>query len=251
MFISPWSTNLGQGDNGWFYLTPLQYAAGWSDVNHFFQRTTLNPNDPAYDPNDQSTWPETWRDQYNQGPVGIDITVSPGSSQVPPELEIGDVIQYDWKDPKTGTWDGEFDHTAIVVDFEGGIPYVAAHTTDYDRAPYTLAPDAHYRFIHIERSNGYYPVKAQAQAGADDAGPNPLIACNYSIGYPELYLGNCANGSGISSGLRFNNVYIPPGAQIKYAYLTFTADGPYANAVNLQITGEASPNAAASYPCNW
>lgn len=36
MFISPWSTNLGQGDNGWFYLTPLQYAAGWSDVNHFF-----------------------------------------------------------------------------------------------------------------------------------------------------------------------------------------------------------------------
>lgn len=226
MFIpSPLPSPSTNGQSGWYSLyDDLQHASAWNDVNFFYTFVT------------SESWgePSPGYEYYGEGPVGIDITISPGSSQVPADLDVGDVIQYDWKDPYTNTWDGYFDHTAIVVDIEGEgenrLPFVAAHTTNYDRAPYTLEPDAHYRFIHIERSNGYPPVKTEITARADDWGPNlydnctpPTLTTNN-----EIYFGACPfNGNAITSGFRFNNIQIPKGADLKYAYITFTVDGPY------------------------
>lgn len=237
MFI-PYPDNLTPGGPGWYYLDYLnestnKVGGGWADVGLFYTRVT--------------DLGEAWSEVFNGGPVGVDITL-PQNDQVPAGLELGDVIQYDWG--KNGTWD----HAAIVVDFEGGIPYVAAHTTDRYKVPYTLQANTNYRFIHIIRSNGYYPVKAQVQAGADDAGIGQ--GCNFSSTGLEIYLGHCLNGTSIVGGFRFNGVEIPPGAQLKYAYLTFTTDGLYANTVKLQIDAETGAQAAAftsnfSNPVEW
>jgi hypothetical protein len=102
------------------------------------------------------------------------------------------------------------------------------------------------RFIHIERSDGNLPVKAEIQnnpfAGAsDDAGTN-YFYCSFSPNDNEVYFGRCQNGGNIVSGFRFNSIQIPPGAQIKYAYLIFTIDGPYSNTTKLQIYGDEAGN---------
>lgn len=148
-------------------------AGGWVDVEQFFIRTTqIGPNGEL---------PETWRENYNQGPEGIDITL-PQNDQIPANLMLGDVIQYDWD--KNGTWD----HAAIVVDFENGIPYVASHTNDHYMVPYILQPNTNYRFIHIVRSNGYPPVKAEITQGSDDAG-SFHATCAFSSNANEVYFG--------------------------------------------------------------
>lgn len=221
------------GQMGWFYLNDMQRASAWAGVDDFYS-TVITLGNFALAGNDF----------YGEGPEGVDITL-PQNDQVPPELDLGDVIQYDWG--KNGTWD----HAAIVVDIEGGLPYVAAHTDDHRRVPYTLQTNTNYRFIHIERSNGNRPVKAKIEAtnisgtlSDNDAGPNPLspYACAFSLGYPEIYFGLCLNGSNIASGFRFNNIQVPQNAQIKYAYLTFSVDGTFTDLLDMKIYGENTAN---------
>jgi hypothetical protein len=219
MFIpSPLPSPTTDGRSGWYiFFNNLQRAAAWNDVGAFYTFVT----------NSEYSWKDSYvgGEYYGEGPEGKEIPYLN-------DIELGDVIQYDWND------DGIYDHAAIVVDFGAdGTPFVAAHTTDYDRVPYTLPNWNKMRFIHIERSNGYPPVKSEMSldtvmagttSGADDAGGNPANPCpitNSDDG--NNYFGSCFNGSNITSGFRFTNVQIPEGAHIKYAYVTFTVDGLY------------------------
>ena len=160
----------------------------------------------------------------------------------------GDVIQFEWSGtPEEPDTNGPlYDHAAIVVDIVGGEPYLAAHTTDHESEPLTnFMPWEKIRFIHIERSNGYPPVKAQITQGIDDVGLNPLSSCSYASWWPELYFGidpNYPSCNYVSSGFRFNNVQIPQGAQMKYAYLTFSVDGPFTDPLDVKIYGENAAN---------
>lgn len=52
------------------------------------------------------------------------------SVQTPEELELGDVIVYDFEH------DGRFDHTAIVTKIEGNQPLVNAHTYNVKERPW-------------------------------------------------------------------------------------------------------------------
>lgn len=79
------------------------------------------------------------------------------------------------------------------------------------------------------------------KARTDDAGLHP--ACVYSTSYNEIYMGECTNRQGIVSGFRFPNVNIPAGTVIQEAYIEFTVDGPYTDAINVAFYGEASGNA--------
>jgi len=85
-------------------------------------------------------------------------------------------------------------------------------------------------------------VIAEVRSGSDDAGPDPGLDCAYSPGSNETYFGRCFNGTRITSGFRFPNVAIPRNASIRNAYIDFTVDGPYHNAINLLIYGEATSN---------
>ena len=67
----------------------------------------------------------------------------------PSELEIGDVIFYDF------AGDGRIDHSTIVTSMQNGVPYVNAHTSDSinrhyaytDSTAYT--PNIQYYYFHI------------------------------------------------------------------------------------------------------
>jgi RHS repeat-associated protein len=59
----------------------------------------------------------------------------------------------------------------------------------------------------------------------------------------EIYLGQCVNGEGVTSGWRFPNVAIPQGTVIANAYLEFTVDGPYTDELHVRFFGEASADA--------
>jgi hypothetical protein len=180
---------------------------------------------------------------YGEGPQGDTVAIN--------ELMLGDVIQYDWDG--IGGWD----HAAIIVNFVGADPYVATHSPDDVRhylAFTSYNPNiSQIRYIHIERSNGYPPVKAEIQGNPfsgesyDDAGTN-YFTCAFSGTDNEVYLGTCQNSGNIVSGFRFNNIQIPPGALIKYAYPIFTVDGPYSDEVNVQIYGDESGNSVAFSP---
>ena len=78
--------------------------------------------------------------------------------------------------------------------------------------------------------------------GNNDAGPNPDMGCSKKTYWNEIYLGECFNGQDITSGFRFTNAQIPQGATITEAYLRFTTNGPYSNALSLRIFGEANGN---------
>lgn len=82
------------------------------------------------------------------------------------------------------------------------------------------------------------------ESGTDDAGPvipyPPVGSCYYSTSANEIYLGECPDGEGIVSGLRFPSITIPEGARIAYAYLEFTVDGAYSNNILVNIYGEAA-----------
>ncbi len=79
--------------------------------------------------------------------------------------------------------------------------------------------------------------------GSDDAGPNPDQGCVYGTYWNEAYFGECFDGSDITSGFRFNNVAVPQGVNIEDAYLNFTVNGPYTNALSLRIRGEDTGDA--------
>ncbi|MFP3854703.1 MAG: Ig-like domain-containing protein, partial [Anaerolineales bacterium] len=79
--------------------------------------------------------------------------------------------------------------------------------------------------------------------GSDDAGSVPQAApasCVLDTGNDNIYLGVCENGDPMTSGLRFQNVTLPPNAIINEAYVEFVRDGPYDNGLELEIYGEAS-----------
>ncbi len=194
------------GQSGWYLLNDMQRATDWNDVGGFYTFVT----DYGYP---------------TEGPEGCDITIN--------DLMLGDVIQYEMGGDTT------WDHAVIVVEFREGIPYVASHSPNFERNPYSYFDYDAIRFLHIERSDGNPPIKAKIEFGSDDAGTNPT-GCIFSPSDNEVYLGSCFGGGDITSGFRFNNVQIPRNAQIKYAFVTFTVDGTYTDPIDVQIYGEAS-----------
>lgn len=125
------------GDNcigtlGWFYMDVNHRANAWNNVT------------PLYDFITQYwAWPA--------GPEGCNV------SQY--QAYEGDLIQYDW------TNDGAWDHSVIIVRSMDISPYnryhwVSSHTPDVDDYPYSYFdyPNKVYRFIHIERIDGYAMV---------------------------------------------------------------------------------------------
>ncbi len=122
------------------------------------------------------------------------------------------------------------------------MPMVASHTTDHNEIEYTFYAYEDIRFIHIERSDGLPPVKSTIVAESND---DQTMDCDgYYVGN-EVYLGMCENGHSIVSGFRFDNIDIPQNATIKYAFITFSVDGPYQNEVNLLIYGDDSGDSLA------
>jgi len=83
----------------------------------------------------------------------------------------------------------------------------------------------------------------EVSASSDDAGTGG-DSCTFSTTSPEIYFGQCKNGTGIVSGFRFTNVTIPQGQYIARAYLDFTVDGTYTNDISVDFFGEASNTAA-------
>ncbi|MCD4669205.1 MAG: hypothetical protein K8S14_02030, partial [Actinomycetia bacterium] len=88
--------------------------------------------------------------------------------------------------------------------------------------------------------------------GSDDAGHHYL--CDYSTTWNEIYFGECNTGADITSGFRFTNVPLPPGATVAGAHLEFTVDGPADAPLTLtfsgEATGDAQPFTATSRPDN-
>jgi murein DD-endopeptidase MepM/ murein hydrolase activator NlpD len=82
----------------------------------------------------------------------------------------------------------------------------------------------------------------QINQGTEDAGIEPG-GCVYTTTKYEIYIGECDNGTLITSGFRFGGVPIPQGAQILEAYLEFTVDGTYSIPVSVRISGQDSGDA--------
>jgi len=85
-------------------------------------------------------------------------------------------------------------------------------------------------------------VEVPMSAGSDDAG-NEYDACKYATSHNEIYFGECADGSSITSGFRFANVPVPRSALITQAYIRFVVDGPYTDDITVRFYAEASGNA--------
>lgn len=79
--------------------------------------------------------------------------------------------------------------------------------------------------------------------GEDDAGTDPIEGCESSPFSSEIYLGECTNGNPVTSGLRFSNIPVKRGSHISRAFVVFTVDGPYDNALSLTVYAEATGNA--------
>lgn len=80
-------------DIGWYYNSPTDRAAAWSDAGHFRRFMFSNTR---------------------QGPFGVSVSLN--------QLEPGDFISLN-----NGT---EYYHTLIITGFSDDIPLVAAHTDD-------------------------------------------------------------------------------------------------------------------------
>jgi uncharacterized repeat protein (TIGR01451 family) len=81
--------------------------------------------------------------------------------------------------------------------------------------------------------------------GSDDAGIDGSSGgCSESIGENEIYIGWCDFGtSPITSGLRFESVWLPEYAGLADAYLEVTVEGGYTRDIpETRIYGEASSN---------
>jgi len=125
------------GDNcvgtlGWFYTDVNHRANAWNNVTPLYEFITQ-----------YWVWPG--------GPEGCDVAQYQA-------YEV-DLIQYDW------TNDGTWDHSVIIVRILDIGPYnryhwVSSHTPDVDDYPFTSFdyPNKVYRFIHIERIDGYAMV---------------------------------------------------------------------------------------------
>ena len=79
-------------------------------------------------------------------------------------------------------------------------------------------------------------------SGQDDVD----FGCYFESNKNEVYIGKddrCQPIALYNAGFRFLNIAIPKGAVIQSAYIEFLADGPYDNAVNVEIRGENTGNA--------
>ena len=229
MFIpDPLPARTTQGQSGWYLLNGMQRATDWDDVGGFYS-FVINPS--AY---------------ISEGPEGCSANDpnTPDDDVTIDDIDVGDIIQYE--EASDGD-DSVWDHSIIVVGFTETangerIALVASHSDDHREIDYRYYAYDDIRFIHIERSDGNPPVIATIEAGTDDAGTNPT-GCTFSSSDNEVYLGACFDATGdITSGFRFNNIEIPPGANIKYAYITFSVDGEYTVPLSLEIYGEKNGN---------
>ncbi|MEW6400404.1 MAG: amidase domain-containing protein [Chloroflexota bacterium] len=226
------------GDTNWYYLDYLRRAGAWTEVDSFYEFVTT----------------AGWGDGP-QGTLLLELDDYEVPETMPAGLMLGDVIQFEWGPGKDANGDQYWDHAVIVVGFApDGTPYVASRTENYAYEPYmTFSPWQKIRFIHIEQSDGYSPIKVEIASAIDDAGGNPENPCpttNWDAG--NNYFGSCFNGGDITSGFIFKDVPIPDGAQLKYAYVTFTTDGTYGVVpgeegqlyapISLNIFGENSAN---------
>lgn len=196
------------GQSGWYLLNDWQRATDWNWVDGFYSFVT-NYGSP------------------DEGPEGY-LLLETNDFTVPSGLMIGDIIQFEkFEEPIN---DQSYDHAVIVVGFaDNGLPFIASHSEDRAYEPYTIYyPWESVRFIHIERSDGHAPIKTEITSVADDAGGNPGNPCLFTNTDPNNnYLGSCFNGGDVTSGFMFRDIQIPYGAQIKYAFVTFTTDGTY------------------------
>jgi hypothetical protein len=125
---------VGSNTYGWYYNNVNDRAAAWTDV------TAIHDFITQY-----WVWPA--------GPEGCDVAQY--------QAYEGDLIQYDW------TNDSAWDHSVIIVrsedyGYHNRYHWVAAHTDDVDNYPFTSYlydnPNMVYRFVHIERIDGYAMV---------------------------------------------------------------------------------------------
>jgi hypothetical protein len=132
----------GYGSYGWYFYSSSDYANAWTQVQGLFEFITQ-----------YWVWPRPGIDDP-EGPGGPE-----GCALTQNEVYEGDLIQYDW------TNNGSWDHGVIIVsshDLAQGYRFhwVAGHTPDVDNYPFTSFnyPSKVYRFIHVERIDGYVHV---------------------------------------------------------------------------------------------
>lgn len=152
------------GTLGWFYVDVSHRANAWNDV------TALHDFINQY-----WAWPRPGIDDPDGpgGPEGCDVSKD--------SAQYGDIIQYEW------AGGAEWDHSVIIVDsidMGNGDMYhlVAGHTPDVDNYPYNSFhygdPSKIYRFIRIERIDGYVlvylPLVVKNSGGAAMNQPQPV-----------------------------------------------------------------------------
>ena len=103
-------------DVGWYYRSPADRAAAWSDAQYFHNFLVGN---------------------QRIGPVAAEIPLS--------QLEIGDFVQL-----HNGT---EYAHTLIVTGFSNGEPLVCAHTEDAYMRPLQTYLHSTKQGLHIAGVN--------------------------------------------------------------------------------------------------
>lgn len=159
------------GTLGWFYTDVNHRANAWTDVtalHDFINQYWVWPRPGVDDPDGPG------------GPEGCDVSKD--------SAQPGDIIQYEW------TGGAQWDHSVIIVDsidMGNGDMYhlVAGHTPDVDNYPYYSFhygdPSKIYRFIRIERIDGYVfvylplIVKNSSRSGAAMNQPQPVYQNPY------------------------------------------------------------------------
>lgn len=123
-------------------------------------------------------------------------------------------------------------------------PAAAALPREYDVSTAAAASSNTQPLGGLNTSQGI-TIEIPIAAGSDDAGINAAWDwCTYGTNHNEIYFGQCADGTGITSGFRFANVPVPRGATITDASIRFTVDGPYVGSLTVRFAGEASGDAA-------
>jgi len=108
----------GIGGTRWYYFDVNNRARAWTYVDGLY---------------DFITHPYAW----SEGPEGCEVSID--------QITIGDVIQYETNGDNT------WDHSVIVVEIQNGIPYIASHSPNFSKEPYTSFSYSNIRFIHVER----------------------------------------------------------------------------------------------------
>jgi hypothetical protein len=147
------------GTLGWFYTDLAHRANAWNNVGAIYDFITQ-----------YWVWPIPGEDDPN-GPGGPE-----GCEVLQYEAYEGDLIQYDW------TNNGSWDHSAIIVSSidlgqNNRYHYVASHTPDVDNYPFTSFdyPNKIYRFVHIERIDGYAKIYIPSIIGGGSGGEDQII----------------------------------------------------------------------------